>query len=81
MQRGVFHARARVESCGIAMQHLAPARVLERGYSIVEHRGDILRDSADVLCGDAIAVRLARGRLVAIVTATENVVPLASDDR
>ena len=46
---------------------LAPARVLERGYSIVEHNGVILRNSADVLTGDAITVRLARGQLTAEV--------------
>ena len=50
-----------------ALQLLAPTRVLERGYSIVEHNGVILRDSADVRTGDTIDVRLARGQLTAEV--------------
>ena len=50
-----------------ALQLLAPSRVLERGYSIVEHDGAILRDSAKVQAGDAITVRLARGSIDAEV--------------
>lgn len=50
-----------------AMQLLAPQRVLERGYSIVEHEGRILRDSTMVQVGDSIAVRLARGHIAAVV--------------
>ncbi len=50
-----------------ALQLLAPTRVLERGYSIVEHNGLILRDCADVRSGDIIAVRVARGQLTAEV--------------
>ena len=52
-----------------ALQLLAPARVLERGYSIVEHNGVILRDSANVRTGETIAVRLAHGQLTAVVRA------------
>lgn len=81
LQRGAADWQARVEGFANALQHLAPARVLERGYSIVEHRGAILRDSANAHSGDAIAVRLARGRIEAVVKSTENVIPLASDDR
>ena len=81
LQRGVDDWRTRVEGFGNALQHLAPARVLERGYSIVEHRGVILRDSAIVRIGDTIALRLARGRVEAVVRSTESIIPLASDDR
>ena len=64
-----------------ALQLLAPQRVLERGYSIVEHNGRIVRDCADVHIGDTIAIRLARGRLAAEVKSTENATKLASGDR
>ena len=57
----------RLQGLAKALQLLAPARVLERGYSIVEHNGAILRDSADVRSGDNIAIRLARGQLTAEV--------------
>lgn len=63
-----------------ALQLLAPVRVLERGYSIVEHQGAILRDSAKVHMGDTIVVRLARGNLAAKVNAHDKSA-LASDDR
>ena len=58
---------SRVLALAKALQLLAPTRVLERGYSIVEHNGVILRDSADVRTGETIAVRLARGQLTADV--------------
>ncbi len=64
-----------------ALQLLAPERVLERGYSIVEHEGAILRDSARVQPGDRVAVRLARGGLSAEVKAIDGGVKLASTER
>jgi exodeoxyribonuclease VII large subunit len=60
---------------------LAPEKVLERGYSIVEHRGTILRDSTGVGTGDTITVRLAHGRLAAEVKSIANPAPLASQER
>jgi exodeoxyribonuclease VII large subunit len=58
---------SRLQGVAKSLQLLAPARVLERGYSIVEHNGVILRDSAAVRTGDTIAVKLARGQLTAEV--------------
>ena len=57
----------RLQGFAQALQLLAPERVLERGYSIVEHHGAILRDSAKVQAGDTIQVRLARGSIAANV--------------
>ena len=71
---------ASVQGFAQALQLLAPERVLERGYSIVEHNGAILRDSIKVKPGDTIAVRMARGQLSAEVKSTEIIVPLASGD-
>ncbi len=53
-----------------ALSHLSPQGVLERGYSIVEHEGHIVRTSNALHAGDAIAVRLAAGRIEASVTKT-----------
>ena len=48
---------------------LSPDQVLERGYSIVEYRGAVLRNASDVGVGDALSVRLANGRIGVQVTA------------
>ena len=53
-----------------ALMYLDPARVLGRGYSIVEHRDGVLRDARDVLTGDHLRVHLALGTLEAIVAST-----------
>ena len=62
---------ARIDAGRRALAHLDPARVLERGYSIVEHAGRVLRDSAQVATGDRIQVRLAHGALAADVSSTD----------
>ena len=73
--------RANLQKFAQALQLLAPERVLERGYSIVEHEGAILRDSANVQPGDRVAVRLARGGLSAEVKTIDVGGKLASADR
>ncbi len=50
-----------------AMQLLDPARVLERGYSIVTHQGGVLRDASHIEIGVRLSLRLARGSLEAMV--------------
>ena len=77
MQRALVGRRSSMQGFAQAMQLLAPERVLERGYSIIEHKGAILRDSAKVRVGDDISIRLARGHIDAEV----RVVPLASEER
>lgn len=76
-RRALLTRRASVEGFAHALQLLAPERVLDRGYSIVEHEGAILRDSAKVRIGDTIVVRLARGQIDAEVRN----VSLASEER
>jgi len=56
------------EAARQALMFLDPARVLERGYSIVECRGAVLRDSRQVKAGDRLRVRLSRGTIEASVT-------------
>lgn len=50
-----------------ALRHLNPAEVLHRGYSIVRHEGQLVRNVTDVSAGDAITVQLAVGELGAEV--------------
>ena len=51
------------------LNHLGPAKVLERGYSIttVEGRGSPVRDAAEVHGGDVLRTRLARGEVRSVV--------------
>ncbi len=46
---------------------LSPLKVLSRGYSLTEHNGKILTDSALVEIGDNISVNLSNGKLNCIV--------------
>ena len=51
------------------LQHLNPASVLERGYSLAQTRaGRIVRDSAEVAVGDELKVVFARGWAKTLVT-------------
>ena len=55
-----------------SLDALSPLAVLQRGYAIVQAADDrLLRDAADVSVGDAVKVRLAKGRLTAEVTDIE----------
>jgi exodeoxyribonuclease VII large subunit len=60
--------RSQFDAASRALMLLDPARVLERGYSIVEHRGAVLHDARQVAAGDHLHLRLARGTLEASVT-------------
>ena len=63
----------RLASMRHALVLLSPDQVLERGYSIVERveaNGAILRDAHDTHTGEALSVRLARGRIGVVVTDT-----------
>lgn len=62
--------RAELGQLGGRLDALSPLRVLDRGYSLVRRAdsGRILRDADDVSPGDALAIRLAKGELSAVVT-------------
>ncbi len=49
---------------------LSPLQVLERGYSIVQHDGKVVRDVASLNPGAAISIRVAQGTIEADVTST-----------
>jgi exodeoxyribonuclease VII large subunit len=51
------------------LQALSPARTLERGYAVVTGAdGEVIRAASSLRVGDAIGVRLAEGRIGAVVT-------------
>lgn len=58
-QKRLRHAQQRLGD-------LAPQRVLERGYSITRHRGQIVR-RPDVAKGEKLAIQLAEGGITAVV--------------
>jgi exodeoxyribonuclease VII large subunit len=53
-----------LERLSLQLQERSPLKVLERGYAIAtDTAGNILRDAAQVGIGDAVSIRLHRGRL------------------
>jgi len=63
---------ARCASLGANLSHLDPAKVLERGYSIVEKLdGRVVRDSAALALGEAVILRLAKGSAGARIETTD----------
>jgi exodeoxyribonuclease VII large subunit len=62
---------ARCASLGASLSHLDPARVLERGYSIVQKPdGRIVSDSAALLAGESVGLRFAKGGADARIEST-----------
>jgi exodeoxyribonuclease VII large subunit len=63
----------RIASLGLALKHLGPQAVLERGYSIVTTAaGEIVQDAARLRAGDHLNLRFARGSADAAVVRTRN---------
>ncbi len=70
---GALH-RSTAETAGLRAQlrALSPASTLERGYAVVHGpAGQIVRAPSEVAAGDALSIRLAAGRLDAVVAAPE----------
>jgi len=63
----VERKRARLEHAAGRLRALSPRSTLERGYSIVRARGEILRSAAEVSQGDPIDIEVADGRFGARV--------------
>ena len=64
MQIKVQEGRERLALAAASLDALSPLGVLQRGYAIAQDAsGKPLRDAASVSQGDAVSVRLAKGRL------------------
>ncbi|MBI3896519.1 MAG: exodeoxyribonuclease VII large subunit [Acidobacteria bacterium] len=64
----LIQKRARAESLAAQLQQLSPRRILERGYAIAfDASGKLLTEATQVSPGEEIALRLAQGRLTAVV--------------
>jgi len=62
------HARGELAPLRAHLEQLSPLKILERGYSIVEHEGRIVKAPADAPLGSDLRVRLAHGEIAARVT-------------
>jgi exodeoxyribonuclease VII large subunit len=72
MRRKLARQRGAFERFAAKLSQLSPLSILERGYAIVTNEsGAIVKDSPAAPAGAAIQVRLARGRLDAMVTRSE----------
>ena len=58
---------AQLERLEANLKHLNPQSVLERGYSITESGGGIVRDAARLAVGEDVTITFARGRVGAQV--------------
>jgi exodeoxyribonuclease VII large subunit len=64
--------RDRLEKLSLQLQERSPLRVLERGYAIAtDAAGNLLRDAAQVVLGDTVAIQLRRGHLTTEVRKKE----------
>ena len=76
METKLQEGRERLGLAAASLDALSPLGVLQRGYAIAQDaQGQPLRDAASVAEGDAVSVRLAKGRLntrVESIEATES---------
>jgi exodeoxyribonuclease VII large subunit len=67
--RRLLARQTKLERLRAELQQLSPLRVLERGYAIVQNEaGTAVQSVDDAKVGEALRIRLARGRLGARVT-------------
>lgn len=73
MEAKLHEGRERLGLAAASLDALSPLGVLQRGYAIAQDAsGRLLRDAASVAEGDAVSVRLAKGKLNTRVEAIES---------
>jgi exodeoxyribonuclease VII large subunit len=67
-RRGLAAQRERLARVEDRLRLLSPEAVLERGYSITLDAvtGKVVRDAADVVAGQRLVSRLAKGRITSV---------------
>jgi len=64
--------RGALERVTASLEALSPVAILNRGYALVfDAKGRLVKDAGQLKAGDDVSARLARGRVRARVTATE----------
>ncbi len=72
MSEKLQDGRERLALAAASLDALSPLGVLQRGYAIAQDAaGKLVRDAASVNVGDAVSVRLAKGKLNTRVVTTE----------
>jgi exodeoxyribonuclease VII large subunit len=61
---------ARLTSAEKFLASVDPKRVLERGYSIVRHRGTVMRNASSLADGDLLQLQFAHGEIAAVAKAS-----------
>jgi exodeoxyribonuclease VII large subunit len=75
-RRQLLESRGILERRAASLEALSPVAILNRGYALVfDANGGLVKDASQVKVGDEISARLARGRLNARVTSTEQGAP------
>jgi len=68
MRNQLLQNKVRVERMGRALETLSPLAILERGYALVfDGSGNLIKDAGQVMVGEEISARLARGEIRATV--------------
>jgi exodeoxyribonuclease VII large subunit len=74
IEKQLEEAKQQLGLAAASLDALSPLAVLQRGYAIAQDaEGKLLRDAESVAVGDAIKVRLAKGRLTTRVESVEEV--------
>nr|WP_238693625.1 exodeoxyribonuclease VII large subunit [Micrococcus sp. HSID17245] len=60
---------------------LSPQRTLDRGYAVVQHAGQVVREADQVATDDRLDILVAAGRIAADVVATHRTTPTPSHER
>jgi exodeoxyribonuclease VII large subunit len=72
IEKQLEEAKGRLGLAAASMDALSPLAVLQRGYAIAQTaEGKLLRDAKMVSVGDPIKIRLARGRIGAMISEVE----------
>jgi exodeoxyribonuclease VII large subunit len=68
MRNQLLQNKVRVERMGRALETLSPLAILERGYALVfNSSGNLIKDAGQVMVGEEISARMARGEIRATV--------------
>jgi exodeoxyribonuclease VII large subunit len=68
----LLQSRGALDRQTASLEALSPVAILNRGYALVfDAKGQLVKDAARLKSGDEVSARLARGRVRARVTATE----------
>lgn len=80
IEHRLHRATDQIDQLKARVRSLSPQQTLNRGYAVVQHNQQILRDTARVSVGDALDILVASGRLAATTTAVTTTTPEESLD-